>query len=333
MSQLRKNPLNEKWTVISPERARRRDAFLTDEKIEHKCPFCTENSGLYEIFKIDTNEGRQLTVVPNRYPILGIEGNLDKYPYGLFDNISGIGANEVIIDSNRHGLKAKDYTENELFNLFRTFKIRMDDLSKDIRFKYLSAVKSIGKNAGEIIPHPHSQLVALPVIPANIENEVKNSQKYFIEKERCIACDIIDSELHSRQRIVYENYDYIAFCQYSSEYPFSVSIYPKNHSFSYIHTIDNSLKQLSDITKEIFIRLSYLLGDVSIMMSIITSPLKDNRQDIKGLLNYLEQSFHWHLEIRPVITPMSAVEWATGITVNPVAPEDAASYLREVTAK
>ncbi len=333
MSQLRKNPLTDRWTVISPERARRKDAFLIDNKKDHKCPFCIENSGLYEIFKIDTQEGRQLTVVPNRYPILGIEGSLDRSCYGLYDNLSGIGANEIIIDSKRHGLKAADYTEEELFNLYKAFKIRMDDLSKDIRFKYLSAVKNIGKNAGEIISHPHAQLVALPVIPPNIEKEVENSRKYFIEKERCLTCDILDTELHSRQRIVYENYDYVAFCQYASMYPFSVSIYPKKHTYSFAHTNNTSLKQLSDITKEIFTRLSYLLGDVSLMMTINTSPLKDNRQDVKGCLNFIEQTFHWHIEIRPVITAISSIEWATGMTVNPVTPEDAALYLREVTVK
>ena len=333
MSQLRHDPLTKKWTIISPERSRRTDAFTGIKKTDALCPFCNGGTSLYEIYKIDGKNGTELKVVPNKYPVLGIEGLLERSGFGLYDNITGIGANEIIIDSPRHGLKVGDYTEQELFNLFKAFKARMDDLSKDVRFRYLQGFKSIGFEAGQSIDHPHSQIVALPVIPANVEIKLRESAAYYLEKERCLSCDIISSELESRKRIVFENYDFVAFCPYASAYPFATSIYPKKHNCSFPSTSEGLLKQLAEITKEVYLRISLLLKSPAVMTAIITAPPKDGRTDIKNQLTNIEQAFHWHLEIRPVITAATCLEWAAGVTVNPVEPEEAALHLREAAVK
>ncbi len=333
MSELRREPLTGKWTIIAPERSRRRDAFSAKGEKRSRCPFCGGGNGLYEIYKIDGPEGWELKTVPNRYPVLGIEGSLERSGHGLCDRITGIGANEIIIDSPRHGLKAADYTEKELLNLFRAFKARMEDLAKDMRFRYIAAFKSIGEEAGAVIDHPHSQIVALPVIPPSVKKELEASAAYYAEKERCLSCDLLEEEIKSRSRIVFENYDFAALCPYGAAYPFQVSVYPKKHGHSFALCGDGSLKQLADITKEIYSRLASLLNSPAVMTAVSTAPLKDGRPDLKGELSYVESSFHWRMDIRPVITGASCFEWASGMTANPVQPEEAALYLREVAVK
>ena len=333
MSELRRDPQTCKWTIISPERSRRKDAFLTKRKSDARCPFCGEGSGLYEIYKIDGQNGWELKVVPNRYPVLGIEGNLERFGHGLCDKITGIGANEIIIDSARHGLKASDYTESELLNLFRAFKVRMEDLAKDLRFRYIMAFKSIGEEAGAVINHPHAQIVALPVVPPAVLTELKAANAYYAEKERCLSCDLLEEEMKDRSGIVLENHDFIALCPYGAAHPFHVAVYPKKHGHSFALCSDSGLKQLAEIVKEIYLRLSSLLNSPAVMMAISSAPLKDGRPDFKGEMSFQENSFHWHIDIRPVITGASCFEWASGMTANPVPPEMAASYLREVAVR
>lgn len=342
MSELRFDPVRQKWTIISQARGGRRDIFLSSDKLslrghEGNCPFCDKGEGKLTkpIFSIsDKTEPSKnaLVVIPNKYPVMGIEGEFKRRLSGMFESASGIGAHEIIIDSPRHGLKLADYTEAELYNLFLAFKVRLEDLNKDIRFRYMAAFKNIGKEAGEKITHPHAQLIASTVVPESVEKVVINADKYYREKERCLFCDIISEERSSKNRIVAENYEYVSFCPFASEYPFETAIYPKKHEPVFSRISENSLAQLADMVKDVFSRMAVLLDNPALTLALRLSPMKPSRPDTKGYLEYIENSYHWHIEIKPVITVRSGSAWGAGINVNPLKPEDAAQYLREVSS-
>lgn len=335
MAELRYDPVTAKWTVISKLRGQHRDTFINIDN-NKPCPFCDKDGGINKNLRaisqinLPDSDAPALIVTPNKYPALGIEGTLSREGHGLYDQMEGIGAHEIIIDSFKHGIDISGYTEEEIANLYTAFKWRITDLEKDSRFKYITAFKNIGELAGEVIHHPHAQVIALPVIPANVKTAIRNSVEYYKTKERCLYCDIIKQEKHEKSRIVFENYEFIAFTPYASSNPFEISIYPKKHDSNFRSISDGTIRQLADITKEIFSRLDCLLHKPSLTLALRIAPFKNNRTDHENLLSYLNEAFHWHIDIRPIVTKHSTDIWATDISLNPVSPEDAAAHLREV---
>ncbi len=338
MSELRLDPVKKIWTVLAPNRGKHHGMFIDGgvaEIEEAECPFCVDSvlsQDMWEIYNITKNGVKELVVTPNREPSLSVEGTLTRNGEGVYDNINGIGANEIIIDSARHNLKASDYTEQELHNLFIAIKARILDLTNDIRFKYIAVIKNIGFLAGEVIRHPHTQVLALPIIPKNITDMLANADRHYIEKERCLFCDILKSEREAKVRIVAENSDFVAIAPYASHDPFEVEIYPKEHKHRLEDSSEIYLRQLADITKELLARYSGVLGDVAINIALRNAPLTDFRAGTSNTLKNVKQCFHWHLAFRPVISHSINIKWATGIAINPVTPEQAAKYLREVNA-
>lgn len=337
MGELRYNPVTKKWALISPERGTHRNSYVTKDAITSMpCPFCDKDGGinkkLRSIFTINLPESSApaLIVTPNTYPAMGIEGSLNRHAYGIYDNMASIGAHEVIIDSFRHGIDISGYTEDELSNLYTAFKCRIADLEKDIRFRYTAAFKNIGAEAGENIHHPHAQILAMPVVPTIVEEYMIKAADYYKEKERCIYCDIIGQEKQYKERIIFENYEFIAFAPYASEHPFEISIYPKQHEHCFTNISEGSIRQLADITHEIFRRLSQVLGSPALTLALRLAPYKNNRPDYRGYMQYIKDAFHWHIDIRPVVAKLTTSSWAANICINPVSPEDAAKHLREV---
>lgn len=337
MAQLRFNPVTKQWVVISKERGQNRNAFITKgTHADTPCPFCDKDGGinrkLRSLYTINLPESSApaLIVTPNRYPSLGIEGGLERKKHGLYNSVSAIGAHEIIIDSFKHGIDITGYTEDEINTLFTAFKWRIIDLEKDSRFRFISAFKNIGRQAGEIINHPHAQIIALPVIPENVKNSLNTAVEYYKNNERCIYCDMIAQEKHEKSRIIFENYEFIAFTPYVSEYPFEISIFPKNHESSFTSISESTIRQLADIVKEMFHRLSSVLGSTALTMALRLAPFDNNRPDFDNILKYTKDAFHWHIEIRPYVAHTTADKWASNISISPVSPEDAAKHLREV---
>lgn len=338
MSELRFDPLKRKWTVIAPERAHRpSDLTKKVEILDNKedCPFCPghEAATTKEILRFngEDNGDWSLRVVPNKYPAFRIEGDLKREGYGTFDIVSGIGAHEVVIETPQHNLSLTDYSSKILYNLFNAFKLRIVDLRQDIRFRYIFAFKNYGFNAGATLIHPHSQIIAMPVIPDLVVSMLRSAKAYFEQKERCLVCDIIAMEYRSYDRIILENRDFVAICPFASFSPFETRIYPIKHSHDFTTLNSNELMGLSNIVKEIFTRLDNSLNKPDINMVIHTSPPLNKRPSHPEYWNSIFYDYHWFLEIIPRISGYAGFEWATGFNINMVEPEEAAKFLKLVS--
>ena len=177
------------------------------------CPFCYGNESKTppEILAYGRNgsgpnsPGWHVRVVPNKFPALGIEGDLDREGEGLFDRMNGVGAHEVIIETPDHRSTLATMTEKQIEDVLWAFRDRMLDLKNDKRFRYILIFKNHGEAAGASLEHPHSQLIALPIVPKRVREEVDGSRHYYYEKERCIFCDIIRQEKESGVRVIGEN--------------------------------------------------------------------------------------------------------------------------------
>ncbi len=328
MPELRRDPIIGRWVIIASERGNRPYDFVI-EKDKTKggfCPLCPghEHTTPPEVLvygRPDHNPngpGWQLRVVPNKFPALIIEGDLDKRGEGIYDKMNGIGAHEVIIESPNHHETLAKMKIDQLVLVFRAYKDRLIDLARDTRFQYIIVFKNFGKAAGASLEHSHSQLIALPIVPQIIQEELDGCIRYFDYKERCVFCDIIRQERSQDIRLVDENEDFITICPFAPRSPFEMWVLPKRHQSRFISMDDGQLHQLARLFSSTMKKLEKVLPNVPYNFMLHTAPLKDS---------HLEH-YHWHIEIMPKVNTVAGFEWGTGFHINTVPPEEAASILK-----
>ena len=330
MPELRKDPIIGRWVIISTERGKRPHDFVVEPEVVKGgfCPFDPGNEHTtppevlaYRDPGTEPNTpGWQLRVVNNKFPALAKEGELDRRGEGMFDQMNGIGAHEVIIESPDHHATLATIPLDAFFRVLTAYRDRIVTLGADPRFRYVLIFKNQGRSAGASLEHSHSQLIALPVVPELVMEELTGGKFYFNYKERCVFCDMIRQELQQRVRVILENAEFVAISPFAPRSPFEIWILPKMHQSSYIDLQDESYRLLAELFSETLQRLEKALGKVPYNFMLHTAPIGEPE------LNY----YHWHFEIVPKLTLIAGFEWGSGFYINPTPPEDAAQYLREV---
>src|ERR671918_1742038 len=226
MSELRKDPVTGRWVIISTERRKRPSDFRLDPVhplADLGCPFCEGHEHMtprellaYRRNGLAANQaGWELRVVPNQFPVLRVEGSLDRQGEGLFDKMNGIGAHEVIIETPRHEETLATMSDAAVEQVLWACRERVLDLKQDRRFRYIIIFKNHGAAAGASLDHSHSQLIALPIVPREVRDEVDGARAHFASKERCVFCDIVRQEAKDSRRFIAENADMVAVAPYA----------------------------------------------------------------------------------------------------------------------
>jgi len=331
LPELRKDPITGRWVIIATDRGKRPSDFVK-ETVRIRggfCPFCygNEDKTPPEILAYRTDGGPRnspgwrLRVVPNKFPALGIEGDLNRQGDGLFDKMNGVGAHEVIIETPDHNATLATIGEQEIEDVFWAFRDRMLDLKKDKRFRYILIFKNHGEAAGASLEHAHSQLIALPIVPKLVREEIEGSKAHFSFKERCVYCDIIRQELNSGMRVIDENQDFVIIAPYAPRFPFETWILPKTHDSCFENAQKREYQNLSKILKTMLLKMDRVLDLPAYNLVVHTSPLAEAINDF----------YHWHIELMPKLSKVAGFEWGTGFYINPVTPEDSAKFLREAS--
>ena len=297
-------------------------------KGEQGCPFCAGHESLTppeieaagDTGRAPNAAGWKTRVVPNKFPALVIEGELDKRGIGIYDLSNGVGAHEVIVDSPYHYKDIPALSNAEVEYIVRAYRSRSLDLRKDKRFKYLLIFKNVGAEAGASLEHGHSQLIALPMVPKNVTEEVKGARHYYEYRERCIFCDMVAYEQGSdHNRIVIENRNFVSFCPLSSRFSFETWIVPRDHMVDFGEINEDQIHDLAAILKDTLSRLKKVLGEHPYNYIIHTSPINSEPCP----------SYHWHIEIMPKLMQHAGFEWGSGFYFVETPPELAAKFLRE----
>ncbi|MFZ5908029.1 MAG: galactose-1-phosphate uridylyltransferase [Nitrospirota bacterium] len=328
MSELRRDPISGRWVIISVERGKRPTDFVSPSQRKRGgfCPFCPGNEYTTpsEIIAFRQEEtkpntpGWTLRVMPNKFPALQIFGELRKTGVGMFDKMNGIGAHEVIVETPDHMLSLATMPLKAVEDALWAYSHRLADLRKDRRIKYVLIFKNEGDAAGASLEHSHTQLIALPIVPKLVLEETDLSKRYYDLKERCIFCDVINQELESRIRVVYENERYAALAPFAPRAPFETWILPKKHE-SVFSPPDNSFALLADILQTVLKQIDRILDVPPYNFVLHTSPFSDEINDY----------YHWHIEIVPKLTKIAGFEWGSGFYINPTPPEESAKFMRE----
>ncbi len=329
MPELRKDPVVGRWVIISTERARRPSDFAGEPVRAHAtdCVFCPghEDKTPREILagrppdsRADT-PGWTYRVVPNKFPALRIEGDLDPTGEGPFDRMNGVGAHEVVIESPDHFASLGTLPVAHVGEILVAYRERLLALRKDPRLEYVLIFKNHGVAAGASLEHPHSQLIATPILPELVVEELEGAARYFRMKERCVWCDVVRQERRDGSRLVLEEEGFVAVAPFAPRFPFETWILPTTHQASFEGLATDETDALARLLRDLIARLGRLFGDPPYNFALHTAPLKGTDPE----------HFHWHLELMPKLTRLAGFELGTGFFINPTPPEDAARFLRQ----
>ncbi len=328
MPEIRKDYVSDTWVVFSAARAQRPGAFKKEWPTTDpaKCPFCYGHEHMTppEILAYRRNgqpngSGWWIRCVPNKFPALQIEGEVHRRVSQLFHSVNGVGAHEVIVETPDHDVQMSMLSDFQVQEVITAYKQRYLDLIRDKRFKYILIFKNHGEPAGASISHPHSQLIATPIVPRRIMEEVNAINRHYESMGgACIYCDIIETEREEEVRIVSENEGFVSLSPYAARFPFETWILPKAHEMAFEDITDGERTPFAAILRDVLGRMYRILEDPPFNYYIHTAPC--DRKETK---------YHWHLEITPRLTETAGFERGTGFYINPVLPEDAASILTE----
>jgi len=344
MQELRKDPIIGRWVIMATSRARRPGNFVNSEESnlvetpEKSCCFCEgrEPETPKEICAVRTkgakkdSPGWQVRVLVDKNPILEAFIDLSRTTHGLYQRLDGRGAHEVIVESPKHISNMADLDIGQIELVLKMYAERINDLENDQRLKYVLAHKNYKwTRDNQNINHSYSEIIATPVTPMRIKEELKGTKKYFDYHERCLYCDLIAQELETNQRVVIDDEHFLVVTPFASRFPFEMWILPKKHNCQFPKGIKGMEDRLAKVLKEVLLRIKVGLNDPAYHFVVHSSPFI-RREPNKKKYQTIEEDYHWHIEVMPRLTHAAGFEKGTGFYICPIPPEAAAEYLREV---
>ncbi|MBI5211770.1 MAG: DUF4931 domain-containing protein [Nitrospirae bacterium] len=328
MPELRLNLITREWVIIAKEKKKNAADFINaKERKKHPevvqtCPFCPGNESKTpdEIYRIKDEKGWIIRVVPNKFSVLSKDGDRSRINTELKKTVNGVGIHEVVIETPFHNLTIATMPADHLKEVIQTYKERFIEAYKDTRVENVIIFKNDGSNAGTPIEHSIAHIVGIPITPRRVRNRIENAMKFFDDTGDCLMCKTVIDELSERARILFDTEHFISFIPYAALSPFHTWIFPKRHSGSF-----------ADIRSE-------EIWDLALNLKLTTSSLfyglenPDYNYVIRsGSPSHANSEFiHWYISIVPRVATVSGFELGTGIYINPLPPEAAADFLRNV---
>jgi UDPglucose--hexose-1-phosphate uridylyltransferase len=338
VSEIRHCQVKKHWTIIAPERKQRPGNGVLHDRSEpiaaEDDPFARGNEAQTapEILRLPADADKaewQVRVFANSFPVLRVEGEVTREAVGLNDRVSGVGAHEVIVETPEPGLELADLEVDEISLVLQAYRARLLDLRRDLRLRYVLIFKNKGYEAGASVNHAHSQLIATPIIPTVVVDELSSCREHFSQRERCLFCDLIRQEQRLAERICLETDRYLAMAPFAAMSPFETWILPKEHRHDFALSSNDELRGLAVILRDFLRRVRALLDDPPYNLVLHTVPNPHPRPGRPGYWSTIEHDYHWHFEFAPRTNRLAGFEWGSGYSINPVPPEEAARLLTE----
>ncbi|MBI2252075.1 MAG: galactose-1-phosphate uridylyltransferase [Armatimonadetes bacterium] len=329
MPEIRQNIVTKDWIIFATERAKRPEDFKKhfakkEEKPDFSpnCPFCpgNENKTPPAILEIKKDNAWIIRVIPNKFSALVNEGIPQRKTSGIKRIINGVGVHEVIIETPAHNSTTGLMEEENVREIIQVYKKRYLDLEKDSRLSQIIIFKNHGKSAGTSLEHPHSQLIATPIVPASVRQRFEEAMRHYDENGVCVFCQMIEEEIKDQERLILEDDKFLAIIPYAAYSPFHIWILPKRHSASFGEINQEEIKSLAGILKNTLAKLYYGLDDPDYNYCIRSTSI--DQKEVKY--------FHWYLAIVPKVTKIAGFELGSGMFINVSMPEESAKFLREL---
>ncbi len=329
MPELRQNLATKEWVIIANERAKRPNTYverrhaMTESCSPHDdaCPFCIGNEEIdLEIARIPAVGDWKVRVVRNKFPALSVDGNLTRSFNGVRRRVAGIGYHEVLVEHPHHNTTLALMEPDEIQLVLEMYQWRGREISKDPRIEQIVYFKNHGERAGASLPHPHGQIIAMPMVPGDIRRRIEEARRYFDENGECVFCAMLNDELAQNERIIMANEHFVSFGLYAASSPFHAWIVPRRHSSSFTHIRPEETAALARVLRDLLRRLYYGLNDPDFNLIIRSAPVKEPENA------YL----HWYIALVPRLSRSAGFELGSGVRINPSLPEDCVDFLRQV---
>lgn len=329
MSELRRDPIVNRWVIISAERAARPmppwpAPAAPDESF---CPFCegNEHSTPPEIMALrphgsaPNGPGWSLRVVPNKFPALTLQGAPAPEDHGPYHRMEGAGAHEVIIETPDHRATLGAMDAGRVTDMLRAARERFRALAADSRLVCAQFFKNHGREAGASLPHPHAQIIAMPVVSRRLIEETCAARERFRETGSCVLCHVVAHELAHGERVIFQTRHFIALAPYAARTPFETWILPLGHRARFERETDEALADLGAALSRVARAIGAALDSPPYNLILMSLPFREGG----------EESYHWRLEFLPVTNRLAGFEWGAGFHINTTPPEEAAARMRE----
>jgi len=325
-SELRQDLVSGTWVVIATGRAKRPHAFIREKRQKFDqprktCPFChleTQEKPVLVYYRDKKKKDWSIAVIPNKYPAFTPLKELDDHRVGPFRVVNGVGFHEVVVMRD-HRKQMGEFTVEEIEEVLKAYQERYLALMNQEFINYISIFHNHGREAGASISHPHSQIIAFPVIDPDIHRSLDGSRRYWLTNHQCVHCVQLEWERKNKKRIVFENKNFVVFCPFVSRTAFELRIFPKLH-LPYFEKITSEQRwDLAEAFKIALGKLYYGLKDPAYNFFLHTAPCNGETHD----------HYHWHFEILPKTSIWAGFELGTGIEISTIEPEKAAEFLRK----
>jgi UDPglucose--hexose-1-phosphate uridylyltransferase len=325
--QLRKDPITRSWVITGD------DPFIVP-KDPRGCPYCADTKVPMQVVAsqpgVDGAPWSARSVV-HPQPIFHVEGDPQRSGEGLYDKMQSVGAHEILVENPKHDQQLWDASDAQIEQFLQLIATRILDLKRDPRFKYVTVYKNFGTSAGQDFDHPVAELTATTFVPRRILYELRAGKEYFQQKERCVFCDILAQEQRQALRIVETRGDYISLCPYAPRVPYEVWIVPRTHEASFERGVTSRQTSVKDLASLLRRTLRRVLGITDAFHFVLhTSPNTLHRNSVLGYWKTIDEDYHWHLEIMPILPGKAKSYTFKEVYFTPVSSETAASRLREI---
>ena len=333
MPELRQNFFTKEWVIIATERAKRPEELVTHRPVQaaptflETCPFCPGNEGQSPVemvrYPANTSEAWTVRVIPNKFAALSSAAQPTRSLQHLRRRIEGFGFHEVIIESPGHSDAMALLPDEHVANILRVYKQRYNMLSLDRRINHVTIFKNHGADAGASQPHPHSQIIALPVIPSQVRHRLQEALRHYDDVGECIFCHTVEKELEDQTRIVLKTEHFVAMEVFASATPFATHIFPLRHMASFGDISAGEITDLAHVLRSLLAKIYVGLGNPDLNFTVRSGPA-----------DYASaRHFHWYVSVIPRLTRVAGFELGSGMFINTVLPEAAAEFLRKVSVK
>ena len=325
VSELRFDLVSKDWVLIATGRSKRPETFAKQERqrievAEKDCPFChLETQEKPRLEYKDKEEQWEVVSVPNKYPAFSQSDSLHERAHGPYSLMDGVGFHEVVVTRD-HKKSLAEMSAEQIKRVIDAYQERYLDLANEKFINYISIFHNHGREAGASIVHPHSQIIAMPLIDPDLQRSINGSRVFFENQGECVHCKMMEWDREDGQRIIFENKEFVVLVPFASRVAFEARIYPKEHHAYFERIKEQEKEQLAQAMQAALSKIFKGLNDPAYNFFLHTAPA-----DGKDYSHY-----HWHFEILPKTSTWAGFELGTGIEISTVQPEEAAKYLREI---
>ena len=330
MPELRQNFFTKEWVIIATERAKRPEELATHREVQpmpafvETCPFCpgNENKTPPEVMRSPADNGQSwaVRVIPNKFAALSSDVQPTRSLQHLRRRIDGFGFHEVIVDTPDHSRCMAHLSEAHVASVLSVYRERYRALSLDRRVNHITIFKNHGADAGASLQHPHSQLIATPVIPSQVRHRLHEALRHYDDVGECMFCHMVEREVEDQTRVALKGEYFVALEEFASATPFSTHIFPLRHMASFGDITDIEVTDLAHVLRTLLAKIYVGLGNPDLNFTVRSAPA-----EYAGA-----RHFHWYVSVIPRLTRVAGFELGSGMFINTVLPEAAAEFLRAV---